>query len=115
MFALPQIRVELEDWIVEEPTGRYARRACFLYEWLISTPLDLRAKVSGNYVDFLDPAEQLTGEPVNCPRWRVRDNLPGSPDFCPLVRRTEAVAAIEALDIAALLTQLEAECGTELV
>jgi hypothetical protein len=115
LFALPQIRVDLEDWIVEEPTGRYARRACFLYEWLISTPLDLRAKVSGNYVDFLDPAEYVAGEPVNCPRWRVRDNLPGSPDFCPLVRRTEAVAAIEALDIAALLTQLEAECGAELI
>ena len=115
LFALPQIRVELEDWIVEEPTGRYARHACFLYEWLISTPVDLRAQVSGNHVDFLDPAEHVTGEPVNCQRWRVRDNLPGSSDFCPLVRRTEAVAAIEALDIAALLTQLEEECGIELV
>ncbi len=115
LFALPQIRAELEDWIVDEPTGRYARRACFLYEWLLSKPLDLRAKVSGNYVDFLDAEEYVTGESINCPRWRVRDNLPGAPEFCPLVRRTEAVAAVEALDITALLKQLEVECGAELV
>ncbi len=115
LFALPQIRFELERWIVEEPTGRYARRACFLYEWLLPTPLDLRARVSGNYVDFLDAATYVTGEPINCPRWRVRDNLPGPANFCPIVRRTEAVIALERLDIAALLTQLEAECGAELV
>lgn len=34
---------ELEAWVAAEPTGQYARRAGFLYEYLTGRMLDFRA------------------------------------------------------------------------
>lgn len=107
---------ELVMWIVTEPTGQYARRACFLYEWLTGQPLDFPGVMAGNYVNALDPEEYLTAsEPVNNPRWRVRDNLPGVRDFCPMIHRTPQVRAAEAYDCAQGLMQLEQDFGVDLL
>ncbi|MFM0737905.1 hypothetical protein PQQ51_11740 [Paraburkholderia xenovorans] len=40
LYALPAVRSELEAWIAREPTGAYARRACFFYEWLMPQVLE---------------------------------------------------------------------------
>lgn len=55
----------------------------------------------GTYVDALDPKQQWPGKARNSVRHRVRDNLPGTPDFCPLVRRTANLEAFAALDLPA--------------
>lgn len=47
----------LEDWIRSEPTGAYARRAGFLFEWLTGRRLEVQDTSSGNYVDALNPIE----------------------------------------------------------
>ena len=71
------------------PNGAHIRRACFLWEWLTGKNLSVEVAPTGAYVDALPDNEYFTaGRPTNNPKFRVRDNLPGTPDFCPLVRRT---------------------------
>lgn len=75
--------------IEAEPTGSTTRRIWFFYEWLTGTRLELPDAERGNYVEALDNADYFTSTPVNSPRHRVRDNLLGTPAFCPVLRRTE--------------------------
>ena len=107
---------ELETWIAAEPTGQYARRAGFFYEYLTGRALTFPGVAAGNYVTALDPAAYLTAiQPTNNPRWRVRDNLPGTRDYCPLVLRTARVREAEQYDCAQHLADLEAEFGTDVL
>jgi hypothetical protein len=78
----------LSAWVRAEPTGAHSRRAWFLYETLTGRTLDLPAVRTGNYVDALDAKLHFVARPVNSPRHRVRDNLLGTGDLCPAVRRT---------------------------
>lgn len=111
-------RRELESWITDEPTGQYARRACFLFEWLTGARLDVGDVPYGNYVDALD-ADRVVVANARCAqrerRFRVRDNMPGTRQFCPLVRKCEPVLAAMAVDVNALLADLQDEFGEELL
>jgi len=51
----------------------------------------------GTYVPALDPARQVETAGENSPRHRVRNNLPGTSDFCPLVFRTPVIEQFMAL------------------
>ncbi len=83
---------QIEAWVRRAPTSSYARRIWFLYEWLLGTQLDLPdLKKKIRYVDALNPEQQWAGAPANVPRYLVRNNLPGTPAFCPLVTRTETL------------------------
>jgi hypothetical protein len=115
LFALKSVRGELEAWIAREPTGAYARRACFFYEWLRPERLDAQGASRGNYVDALNADEFVVGTTVNNSRWRVRDNLPGNRDFCPVIRRAESVRRAETYDLASPLAELEADYGVDLI
>lgn len=72
-----------------KPTGTYARRVWFLYEWLSGEALDLPDAQTGKYVPVLDPELQWGIDGDTVPRYRLRNNLPGTPEFCPLVFRTK--------------------------
>jgi hypothetical protein len=82
------------------PTGSYARRIWFLYEWLTGQKLDVPSAEMGTYILALDPAQQWGTDGENSPRHRVRNNLPGTPDFCPLVFRTPAIEEFMAMNLA---------------
>lgn len=62
-----------------KPTGGYARRIWFMYEWLTGTALDLPDARGGRYLPVVDPKRQVAVEGENAPRYRVRNNLPGTP------------------------------------
>lgn len=79
----------IEAIVRDKPTGSYARRIWFLYEWLTGECLDLPDAQAGKYVPVLDPALQWGIEGETVPRYRLRNNLPGTPEFCPLVFRTK--------------------------
>lgn len=81
----------IESIVRAKPTGGYARRIWFLYEWLTGTVLALSPLNRGSYVAALDPRLQYPGKAVNSPRHRVRNNLPGTRGFCPLVFRTKVL------------------------
>lgn len=75
--------------VSETPTGAYARRLWFLYEWLTGHELQLRDLGKVRAVPVVDPELQfaLSGGSI-VPRQKIVNNLPGTADFCPLVRRT---------------------------
>lgn len=107
---------DIEAWIRKEPTGQYARKAGFFYEWLTGKRLDVPDVIAGNYVDALDPDQYLAApRSVNNQRWRVRDNLPGTRGFCPLVMYTEMVREVSAYSCAEALQSLEVQFGGELL
>lgn len=85
--------------IRSKPTGSYARRIWFLYEWLTSQALDLPDLERSTYVPVVDPDQQYAVDGANVSRFRVKNNLPGTPNFCPMVFRTEALDAFIALDL----------------
>jgi len=76
----------IAKWALEEPTGAYARRCGFLYEWLTDSILDGVGDAGGNYVDLLDGSHYLTATVSDkVRRWRINNNLPGTRAFCPMV------------------------------
>lgn len=83
----------------EEPTGQYTRRAWFLYEWLMGKTLDFPDLKKGTYVEVVDASLQFTGQPQNSTRHRVRNNLPGVPGFCPMIRKTKNLERYIAKDL----------------
>jgi hypothetical protein len=92
---------DVESIIRATPTGSYARRIWFLYEWLTGTKLlAVPPAETGTYVPVLDPHQQWGTDGENSPRHRVRNNLPGTADFCPLVFRTPALERFVAMNLA---------------
>ena len=96
LLILKKLYEELDKAIIEttvktQPTGRYSRRIWFFYEWLMEDELDIEDAQSGNYVEALDPKLQYPGPKERSQRHRVWNNLPGSRDFCPLIRRTDTL------------------------
>lgn len=88
-------------YVRSKPTGKYARRVWFLYEFLTGKPLPLDDLKRGNYIDLLEPDEYYTVTPVRqVRRQRINDNLLGESRFCPTVRRTPTLREFEAADLA---------------
>ena len=80
----------IEELVRNEPLSQFSRRIWFLYEWLTQKTLNLPDLKEGNYVPLLDEKLQYTvGKGDNSLRHRVRNNLPGTLNFCPLVSRSE--------------------------
>jgi len=90
---------EINAYVAAKPSGRYARKIGFLYEFLTGKELSLKKETGGNYIDLLDTAKYITGRPVKNSRWRINDNLLGTKDFCPVIRRTKILTELLAKDI----------------
>lgn len=80
---------EILEIIHSEPTGRYSRRLWFLWEWLRDERLEIEDAVTGNFVPLIDSRLQYEGKSYPSKRHRVYNNLPGTHNFCPLIRKTE--------------------------
>ena len=89
----------IETIVRAAPTGAYARRLWFLYEWLTGQRLDLPNANHGAYPPVVDPKRQYGAGAETSTRHRVKNNLPGTPEFCPLVSRTERLDRFIALDL----------------
>jgi hypothetical protein len=106
----------IKDWCQREPFGQYARRTGFLYEWLIGERLDVPDVTNGAYVDALSPEKYLTRcESLRTRRWRINNNLPGTAEFCPLVRRTASVQQALQFDLRAALEELDHAYGADIL
>ena len=88
----------IEKMIQAEPTGQYSRRAWFLYEWLMAKKINIPDLKTGTYVKIVNPKFQYAGFSVNSTRHRIKNNLPGTPEFCPMIRRTEKLEKYIARD-----------------
>ena len=113
-----QVQNSLCAWLKESPASRYARRACFLYEWLTQTPLPMEDPVSEReaYVALLDARQQFAIEPGGkCSRFRILNNLPGTPAYCPLVRKSEYLQGMLAKDLRNITGHTLAEYDEEIL
>lgn len=91
---------EITKYVKSKPTGKYARRIWFLYEFLIGKQLPVDGLTFGNYVDALETEDYYTvqnGEKSS--RHRIVNNLLGPKSFCPVVRRTERLAKLDSSDM----------------
>ncbi len=101
LFLTLDTRV-IQSIVSAKPNGIYARRIWFLYEWLTGQTLDVPISLgSVKYVPAMEPSKYLTGKGTRSPRQRVINNLPGNPDFCPVVAKTPLLDQFAALDLAA--------------
>lgn len=106
---------DLEAWVRREPTGAYARRAWFLYEWLTGKRLDLPDASGVGYVDALDPSMHIVARGIPSKRHKVNDNLLGRPGFCPVVRRTPRLDALMAEAVEVEARNLVEGCDPEVL
>jgi hypothetical protein len=107
-----EAQVALVNWLQASPESRYARRACFLYEWLNGCQLPMPDPVSerASYIPVLDTLQQFACEPgEKRGRFRVVDNLPGTSAFCPMVKKTDYLRQMVAKDLRGLTGETLAE------
>jgi hypothetical protein len=90
---------ELEAFIKSSPTGASSRRAWFLYETLMGETLNVPDAPNVAFIDALDPRAYFTSKPKPSKRHKVRDNLLGSAEFCPIIRRTNTLEKFLSLSL----------------
>ena len=76
-------------FVCSAPTGAPNRRAWFLYEFLTGRTLDIPDAAEASFTDLLDDRLYFIAAPRLSRRHKVRDNLLGTPAFCPVIRRTQ--------------------------
>ncbi len=108
---------EITEWLLREPSGRYARRCAWLYEWLTGDFLDVPDTKAGPYVDILESERYWTAaEAENEPRFRVRNNMPGTRELCPMVNFSDSIMpTVGQTEISEALAELETQFGADLV
>lgn len=107
---------ELEEAARAKPTSAYVRRLCFFYEWLLERPLALQDVIAGAYTEAVDGKLQYgTRYHSNETRFRVRNNLPGSRLFCPLVFKTRRLDQFIEMDFAGKAKSIVANAPRELI
>jgi len=106
---------EIVAFVKGAPTGTITRRAWFFYEWLTGTKLKVEDAPSVTATDALDSDKYFTGEPSLSRRHRVRDNLLGIRDYCPIIRRTGALETFLNHGLATKAAEIVGRTGAHLV
>lgn len=86
---IPQQKIH--DFIVAAPNGKITRKVWYYYESLTKQKLNIPDLKKITAIDLLDDKIFYTSPGTLSRRHRVNDNLLGTPDFTPLVRRTEKI------------------------
>ena len=98
---------DIVDFIEASPSGKYARKIGFLYEFLMGQQLELTKTITGNYTDLLEIGRYITGNTVKNGRWRINNNLLGIVSFCPMVRKTRTLNELLSQNIPQKIEQLK--------
>lgn len=106
---------EITDWVNEQPTSAYSRRIWFLYEWLMDCQLPLDDCKSGNYVALVDEKLQFAGPVRKTKRQRINNNLPGVPNFCPMIERTAELERWLERDLSQQAKSIASQCHPDVL
>jgi len=106
---------ELARYIRAAPRGTTTRRAWFFYETLTGNMLDIEDAPHATAIPALDPRAYITGKGSLSRRHRIRDNLLGNGDWCPVVRRTEKLEALASLGLERRAREIIGQPGQQLV
>ena len=91
---------EICNFVLSTPTGAVARRVWFFYETLTGNRLDIKDASTVTAVDALDQDKYFTIKGTLSQRHRVRNNLLGTKEFCPIIRKTKKLEEFIALNLA---------------
>jgi Fic family protein len=98
---------EIEQWINAGSQSQYTRKIWFLFEWLMQRKLDVTDLKKGNYKSLIDEKLQYASSiSLNSNRHRIKNNLPGTVNFCPLIRKTEKLENFVKEDLSKKTNQL---------
>jgi len=107
---------ELAEWILQEPTSKYRRKIGFLYEWLTGRELPVPSAASGNYIPILDPDQYFTLQNgQRSRRYRIINNLPGTPVLCPMVYRTKKIQKFQSYDLTGKIERIQSQFDPNLI
>ena len=111
--AVPE--TALVEMIRAKPRGTTTRKIWFFFETLTGKRLDIPDAPAATTVDALDPDRYYTGGRLISSRHRVRDNLLGTGDLCPVIRRTPKLEKMIALDLSAKTRDTIGKVGAQLI
>lgn len=80
---------KIEIYIHQQPGGKYARIIWFLYEFLTEGIINAPDISKVSYINILDPELYYTAPGVKSSRHKIYNNLLGTKDFCPILRKTK--------------------------
>lgn len=102
-FALMFRRIDVQEFtsfIKHAPHSKYNRVLWFLYEWLTGNELNIPPLTSGNYIQLLEDEFYYTlKNGLKDKRTRIINNLIGTKDYCPTVRKTPSILKLAKLDV----------------
>lgn len=113
MLALPE--GVLMDYVRSTPTGAPHRRAWFLYEFLTGRQLELPDSPMVTAIEVLDAKRYYTLPGVLSRRHRIKNNLLGTPNFCPVIRRTATLEALVERNLEAKAREVIARVSRQLI
>ena len=93
--AMKQVpAADVVEALTQQPFSAYVRRLAFIWQKANGEELPLPWEPAGNYTPMFDPQDYFTGNSWERePRLRVDFNGIGPYDYCPVVRRDEALQA----------------------
>ncbi|MDA3837772.1 MAG: Fic family protein [Candidatus Delongbacteria bacterium] len=107
---------DIIEYIQSKPTGKYARRIWFFYEFLTEKTLPIKDISKGNYTEALEPDLYYTINPgVRIQRQRIVNNLLGSKEFCPIVRKTKILNKYDTAELRNMCENIIANYPPELI
>jgi len=98
---------EIKGYIEISPKGKYERKIGFLYEFLTDQFIHLSTEITGNYIDLLDEEKYVTGLKIKSLKWKILNNLLGSKEYCPIIRKTNELKELLRLDFPNEIKQLQ--------
>lgn len=106
---------QIVNYILNSPTGKYARKVWFLFEWLTGNRLSIDDIGRASYVLLLDPDTYYCATPRKSPRHRILNNLLGNSNFCPLIRKSAKLRSFEDLHLHDEISQLTSQFNPNLL
>lgn len=91
---------QVVDLVQTEYSGQYARKIWFLFEWLMEKQLPIPDLTIKNFVPLIDDKIQYASPvSINSNRHRIKNNLPGTVNFCPLIFKTAKLEKYREADL----------------
>lgn len=115
LFEHPQVLVDIQEWLISRPTSGYARQVGYLAHWLAGADFDYRAPAGSPRVRLLNAEDYLVGPEIFNTQFAVVNNMLGSREFSPLVRKTETLQGLLAENLRAKVIKAMAALEPEML
>ncbi|PCI78232.1 MAG: cell filamentation protein Fic [SAR86 cluster bacterium] len=110
--------LQLEDvanFVLSTPTGATARRVWFFYEFLTGRKLEIKDSETVTAVDAFEPDKYFAVKGKLSQRHRVRNNLLGPKEFCPVIRKTDTLSKLISLNLDAKAKETIGKIGAQVI